>query len=39
MTKKYFDDCGGISKVEERPLLYCQFLQVRREGCVMAEGV
>ncbi|KAF5834390.1 hypothetical protein DUNSADRAFT_8976 [Dunaliella salina] len=27
MTKKYFDDCGGISRIEERPLLYCSFLQ------------
>lgn len=29
VTKKYFDDCGGINSIEERPLLYCSFLQVR----------
>lgn len=28
MTKKHFDDCGGITKLEERPLLFCSFLQV-----------
>jgi len=28
MTKKYFDDCGGVTKIEERPLLFCSFLQV-----------
>ena len=28
VTKKYFDDCGGMAAVEERPLLYCSFLQV-----------
>lgn len=27
VTKKFFDDCGGMTAVEERPLLYCSFLQ------------
>lgn len=26
VTKKFFDDCGGISAVEERPLLYASFM-------------
>lgn len=26
MTKKFFDDCGGISNIEERPLLYTSFM-------------
>jgi dynein heavy chain len=26
VTKKFFDDCGGISAVEERPLLYTSFM-------------
>eukprot|EP00955_Chlamydomonas_euryale_P098702 365162-Chlamydomonas_euryale.AAC.26 len=27
VTKKFFDDCGGLTAIEERPLLYCSFLQ------------
>lgn len=27
VTKKYFDDCGGIAAVDERPLIYCSFMQ------------
>ena len=26
VTKRFFDDCGGISAVEERPLLYTSFM-------------
>ncbi|KAL6747291.1 flagellar outer dynein arm heavy chain beta [Haematococcus lacustris] len=26
VTKKYFDDCGGIAAIEERPLLYTSFM-------------
>ena len=27
VTKKFFDDCGGIANVDERPLIYCSFMQ------------
>lgn len=38
VTKKFFDDCGGVMQIEERPLLYCSFLQVRRPcGVVVTE--
>lgn len=40
VTKKFFDDCGGMMAVEERPLLYCSFLQVcvwGGVGCVWAR--
>ena len=40
VTKKFFDDCGGMMAVEERPLLYCSFLQVCvGKVCVGGEGV
>ena len=28
VTKKFFDSGIGIQAIEERPLLYCSFLQV-----------
>ena len=34
MTKKYFDDCGGITKIEERPLLFTSFMQVCVSLCL-----
>jgi len=38
VTKKYFDDCGGINNIEERPLLYCSFLQVRVRLPIRGDG-
>jgi hypothetical protein len=31
VTKRWFDDCGGISAIEERPLLYTSFMQTTPE--------
>jgi dynein heavy chain len=26
VTKKYFEDCGGMGAIEERPLVFNQFM-------------
>ncbi len=39
VTKKYFDDCGGIANIEERPLLYTSFMTSTPEDVPVYCGV
>ena len=39
VTKKFFEPCGGLAALEERPNLYCSFMQVSKDRPPLIHGV